>query len=142
VKRTRTGRYHLRLSSGERAVLRSLPDQLDELLDEDDPSLRRLFPPAYEDDPERDAEYQRLMREDLVARHRAALETMARTLDASDLTEEELSAWLGSLNGFRLVLGTRLGVTEDDTATGTAEYALYHYLTYLEESVVQALAGW
>jgi hypothetical protein len=142
VKRTRTGRYHLHLSSGERAVLRGLPEQLDELLNEDDPSLRRLFPPAYAEDQESDAEYQRLMREDLVARHRAALETMARTLDASDLTEQELTAWLGSLNDFRLVLGTRLGVTEDDAGTGSTEYALYHYLTYLEESVVQALAGW
>jgi hypothetical protein len=142
VKRTRTGRYHLHLSADERAVLRALPGQLDELLDEDDPNLRRLFPPAYDDDPQRDAEYQRLMREDLVARHRAALETMTRTLDASDLTQEELTAWLGSINDFRLVLGTRLGVTEDETGTGTPEFALYHYLTYLEESVVQALAGW
>jgi hypothetical protein len=142
VKRTRSGRYLLRLSEDERALLRTLPSQLDELLGADDPSLRRLFPPAYTDDPDRDAEYQRLMREDLVARHRGALETMTRTLDASDLTEDELTAWMGSLNDFRLVLGTRLGVTEDEIATGTPEHALYHYLTYLEESVVQALAGW
>jgi hypothetical protein len=142
VKRTRSGRYLLRLSADERALLRTLPAQLDELLGADDPSLRRLFPPAYADDPDRDAEYQRLMREDLVARHREALETMARTLDANDLTEDELTAWMGSLNDFRLVLGTRLGVTEDEIATGTPEHALYHYLTYLEESVVQALAGW
>jgi hypothetical protein len=142
VKRTRSGRFVLRLSAEERSLLRTLPGQLDDLLEGDDPSLRRLFPPAYEDDPDRDAEYQRLMREDLVARHRAALETMTRTLDASELTEEELTAWMGSLNDFRLVLGTRLGVTEDEVATGTPEHTLYHYLTYLEDSVVQALAGW
>src|ERR1700676_168369 len=93
VKRTLKGRYRLRLSSGERDVLRTLPEQLIELLDGDNPSLRRLFPPAFEDDPERNAEYQRLMREDLVERHRAALDTMARTVDATELSTEELTAW-------------------------------------------------
>jgi hypothetical protein len=142
VKRTLSGRYRLRLSSGERDVLRTLPEQLIELLDGDNPSLRRLFPPAFEDDPARNAEYHRLMREDLVERHRAALDTMARTVDATEVTEEELTAWLGSLNDFRLVLGTTLGVTEDDLQSEDPEHALYHYLSYLEESVVSALAGW
>jgi hypothetical protein len=142
VKRTLSGRYRLRLSSGEREVLRTLPAQLSELLDQDDPNLRRLFPPAFEDDPKRNAEYQRLMREDLVERHRHALDTMARTVDATELSEEELTAWLGSLNDFRLVLGTTLGVTEEDMASEDPEHALYHYLSYLEESVVTALARW
>jgi hypothetical protein len=142
VKRTLSGRFRLRLSAGERDVLRALPEQLRDLLDEDNPSLRRLFPPAFEDDPERNAEYNRLMREDLVERHRHALDTMARTVDANELTEEELTAWLGSLNDFRLVLGTTLGVTEEDMTSEDPEYALYHYLSYLEESVVTALAGW
>jgi hypothetical protein len=142
VKRTLSGRYRLRLTAGEREVLRTLPEQLTELLEQDSPSLRRLFPPAFEDDPKRNAEYHRLMREDLVARHRTALDTMAGTVDATDLSEEELTAWLGSLNDFRLVLGTTLGVTEEDMMTEDPEHALYHYLSYLEESVVTALAGW
>jgi hypothetical protein len=138
----RSGRFQLRLSGDERDLLRSLPDQLKDLLEENDPSLRRLFPPAYENDPERDAEYQRLMREDLVERRRLALDTMARTVDAPDLSEEELTGWLGALNDFRLVLGTQLDVTEDDPLIDTPEHALYHYLTYLEDSVVSALADW
>jgi Domain of unknown function (DUF2017) len=143
VRRVRSGRFQLRLSEGERELLRGLPEQLNDLLDKEDPALRRLFPPAYQDDPERDAEYQRLMREDLVERRRAALETMARTVDAPDLSEEELSGWLGALNDFRLVLGTQLDVTEDDDpGIDTPEHALYHYLTYLEDSVVSALADW
>jgi hypothetical protein len=142
VKRTRSGRYHLRLSDNEREVLRTLPEQLRDLLEKDDPSLRRLFPPAYAADPEREAEYRRLMREDLVERRRAALDTMSRTVDASDLSEEELAEWLGALNDFRLVLGTQLDVTEDDPLIDTPEHALYYYLTYLEDSIVTALAGW
>jgi predicted AAA+ superfamily ATPase len=142
VRRTLSGGYRLRLSAGERDVLRTLPQQLSELLDQDNPALRRLFPPAFEDDPKRNEEYHRLMREDLVERHRQALETMARTVDATELTAEELTAWLGSLNDFRLVLGTTLDVTEDDMGSDDPEHALYHYLSYLEESVVTALAGW
>ncbi len=68
--------------------------------------------------------------------------TRARTVDATELTAEELTAWLGSLNDFRLVLGTTLGVTENDLQSEDPEHALYHYLSYLEESVVNALAGW
>jgi hypothetical protein len=142
VKRTRPGRYQLHLSKDERELLRSLPVQLNELLDRNDPSLERLFPPAYENEPELDAEYQRLMREDLVERRRVALDAMTATLDADSLSEEELTAWLGALNDFRLVLGTQLGVTEDEIPEETPEYGLYHYLTYLEDSVVTALAGW
>jgi hypothetical protein len=142
VKRTRSGRYHLRLSDKEREVLRTLPDQLRDLLEKDDPSLRRLFPPAYATDPEREAEYRRLMREDLVERRRATLDTMSRTLDAPDLSEEELADWLGALNDFRLILGTQLDVSEDDPLIDTPEHALYYYLTYLEDSIVTAMAGW
>lgn len=142
VKRSKSGRYQLRLSKDERDLLRSLPEQLNAILEEDDPRLRRLFPPAYADDPERDAEYQRLMREDLLDRHRAALETMAHTIDADSLDAEQLTAWLGTLNDFRLVLGTQLDVSEDDIGADTPEYVVYHYLSYLEEAVVEALAGW
>jgi hypothetical protein len=123
-------------------MLRILYNELDQLLGQDDPSLRRLFPPAYDQDPEFDAEYQRLMREDLLDRRRAALATMLRTLDNDELTEEELTGWLGALNDFRLVLGTQLDVSEEDLFIDTPEQALYHYLGYLEESVVSALAGW
>src|SRR5438270_13950356 len=91
IRRTRRGRYQIRLPAEERDLLRPLPGQLKELLEEDDPSLRRLFPPAYLDDPERDAEYQRLMRADLLERHRAALDVMTDTIDADELVEEQLS---------------------------------------------------
>src|SRR4051794_891421 len=82
VKRTRSGRFHLRLPPEERDVLRSLPGQLRELLMTDDPSLRRLFPPAYVDDPEHEEEYRRLMADDLVAGRQAALDIVEETIDA------------------------------------------------------------
>lgn len=147
VARTRDGRFRIRLGPEERAILRELPGQLRAILGTDDPSLRRLFPPAYEDDPARSAEFDRLVREDLLARHRGHLDVLAATVGADSLDEEQLEAWLGALNGLRLTLGTRLDVTEELYDVGIPEpdprypaFALYLYLGWLQEEVVAALA--
>lgn len=148
VKRTRGGAYELRLPAEERAVLREFMPQLRQLLDGDlaDPALRRLFPTAYADDPERDREYQALVRDDLADRHRAAVDTMVATVDERRLNEEQLTAWMGAVNDVRLVLGTRLDVSEEtDLAPDPDEpdaplLALYSYLGFLLEHIVEALA--
>ncbi len=118
------------------------------MLDGDEPSLRRLFPPAYLDDPERAEEFDRLMRQDLLDSHRHHLDVLESTADAKELTEEELEAWMSALNAIRLALGTRLEVTEDmyDDAISEADprypaFALYFYLGWLQEQVVQALSA-
>jgi hypothetical protein len=148
VQRTRSGQYRLRLPPQEREILRSLPRQLRELLDTDDPALRRLFPPAYEDDPDRQAEYEGLVSPELTRDRLDALAIVERTVDASRLTEEEITAWLGALNDLRLVLGTRLDVTEELYEEGLPEgdprspaFALFAYLGWLEEQIVEALAS-
>jgi Domain of unknown function (DUF2017) len=130
-------------------VLRTLPTALERLLvdEPDDPALRRLFPPAYTDDPEADAEYRRLMADELLDGRRAALRAFAGSLDADILSEEDLDAWLRALNDLRLFLGTRLGVEEEDLLEpfdprrpDAEERALYVYLSWLQEHVVSALA--
>jgi Domain of unknown function (DUF2017) len=148
VHRTRGGRFRLRLTDEEREVLRTLPGQLREILDTDDPSLRRLHPPAYQDDPEREAEYRRLVRDDLLRQRLQALDVMEATIDASTLDQEQMTAWLAAINDLRLVLGTRLDVTEEIYEEGippedprAATFALYQYLGWLEEQVVAALAA-
>jgi len=148
VERTADGNYRLRLSTEERELLRSLPRQLRELLGADDPSLRRLTPPAYPQDDRKEAEYRELVGGDLEAQRRRALQTMEATLDAEKLDEEQITAWLGSLNDLRLVLGTRLDVTEEMYEEGLPEqderspaFALYLYLGWLEEQIVAALAS-
>jgi Domain of unknown function (DUF2017) len=145
IRRGRDGRYRLRLPAGERALLRGLPRQVLELVAASDPSTHRLFPPAYLDDEEAEAEYRDLMRDELADHHRHALEIMEATLDADHLDEEQLLAWLSALNDLRLVLGTRLGVTEDMTPPPpddptAAAFALYNYLTWLQTTVVDLLA--
>ena len=148
VKKTRKGQFQLRLPPEERELLRGLPGQLRELLGTDDPSLRRLFPPAYKDDPALEAEYRHFMADDLLASHQRSLDAMEETIDAEQVGEEQLVGWLGALNDLRLVLGTRLDVTEDmyeremdpDDPRAPA-FAVYSYHGWLQEQVVDALSG-
>ena len=63
------------------------------------------------------------------------------------LTAEEADAWLRGLNDLRLVLGTRLDVTEEtdfelelDSGERGRELAVYGYLTWLQEQFVEALS--
>jgi hypothetical protein len=122
-----------------------LAPQLGALLGGDDPALRRLTPPAYLDDPQADEDYQALMANDLLAAHRGHLEILAETAQATELDEEQLLAWMRAVNALRLVLGTRLDVSEDqlDIDADDSEaraYALYGYLGWLLEHLVAALA--
>jgi uncharacterized protein DUF2017 len=147
IERTRGGEFRLRLTRRERALLRSLAAELRARLDEDagDPALRRLFPPAYED-AEAQSEYSRLTGDDLLAGRREALRLLE---DAPDrLDEPQLYTWLRGLNDLRLVLGTRLDVTEDTFDEGIdvtkprgRDLAVYAYLSWLEEQAVEALAS-
>ena len=72
IERTPDGDFRLRLSEGERELLASLPAELAALIEADraDPGLRRLFPPAYEEDEESEDEYRRLMHAELLAGRR------------------------------------------------------------------------
>jgi hypothetical protein len=157
-KRVGADRVRVRLANDEVAVLRGLPDQLRTVLGEgeDEPVNRRLFPPAYLDvaDIEHDAEYQRLMHDDLVSEKLANLDRVTDTLargSASvrrwtvELTDEEATAWLGVLNDLRLALGVRLDITEDfdgdvdDTDPRAPALRLLSYLGWLEEQLLEAL---
>ena len=148
IRRRRDGRYVIALEWWERDLLRTLPGQLRDLLATDDPALERLFPPAYLTDAERDEEYRRLMRGDLLSSRLSSLDVLEATVDAEELDEEQLLAWMGSINDVRLVLGTRLDVSEDmgerpfdDDDPRAQAYAVYGYLAYLQESVVHALSA-
>jgi hypothetical protein len=64
-----------------------------------------------------------------------------------ELSLEQAEAWLSALNDVRLALGTTLKVTEDmpDELPPDDERAphlgVYHWLTWMQESLVQALTG-
>ncbi|MFP5321897.1 MAG: DUF2017 family protein [Acidimicrobiia bacterium] len=146
IKRLGPGRYRVTLPEAEQDLLRTLVPQLRDLLTTDDPSLTRLFPTAYADDPERDAGYHALVRDELLERRFAALDALESTIEGGEVDEEQLSAWMRALNDLRLVLGTRLDVSEDDDPMDlrpgdpeSAAWAIYHYLGALQGMVVDAL---
>lgn len=144
--RRKGDRVRLHLDAHERAILRELLDQLEPLLAEtDDPLVRRLFPPAYSDEKS-DDQYRSLVRDQLVRGRARSLATMRDTLADEAIDLEQADEWLRALNDLRLVLGTRLDVSEEldyesldlDTPRGR-DLAVYGYLAWLQEQLVDAL---
>ena len=151
VKRSRKGGFDLRLPESERQLVTSLVGQLRQVLTGDDvaadPGMRRLFPSAYADDAARDAEYREMVHDDLLAARLGALDVVEATVGASNVDEAQLLAWMGAVNDLRLVLGTRLDVSEETAFDADPEdpdapaLAVYQYLSFLLESIVDALSG-
>ena len=148
-ERGQEGGVELRLSGDERALLARLVAELQALLDgaPGDPSLRRLFPPAY-DEADDELAYRDLMGGELLDGRRAALDLVAHTVDHDRLSAEEADTWLRALNDLRLVLGTRLDVQEDafleelrpDDPRAPA-LAVYGYLSWIQEQLIAALSS-
>jgi phytoene dehydrogenase-like protein len=141
--RDKDGSYRVELGSTERAVLRELPEQLRQAVaaNPKDQAFKRLFPPAYEKDPAAEAEYRKLVGHELSEEKLLALETLAKTADAKELTQEQLDTWMRALNDIRLWLGTVLQVTEDQELPDDPPHALYHMLTWVQSLAVDALSG-
>jgi hypothetical protein len=138
----------LDLPDEERELLSQIAGELRALIDDapEDPDLRRLFPRAHEDEA-LEEQYRDLTRDQLMTGRNRALETIEETATSSLLSPQEADAWLRGLNDARLVLGTRLEGTEDydwdavDLSHPDAqELALYAYLSWLQEQLVEALA--
>ena len=148
IRRRRDGRYAVKLDPSVRAVLVTMAEQLAPVLGPNEPMTRRLFPPAYtgDDDGGAEIEYRRLVDEALVNHHRQAFTVMAETAQSDILTEAELTAWLSAVGSLRLVLGTRLDVSEDMAAPdpedpAAPEYALYELLGQLQFLMIEVLAA-
>ena len=142
------GGVELRLSREERSLLAGVVADLRALLEgaPGDPSLRRLFPPAY-DEAEDESAYRDLMGGELLEGRLAALELVAQTLERERLSADEADAWLRALNDLRLVLGTRLDVREDTFADELRRddprapaLAIYAYLSWMQEQLISALS--
>jgi len=146
-------RWEVRLDDQQREAVVHLFGELRDLLREGDPDrppLLRLFPPVYVDDEEKESEYRRLMRDELVTSRLAQLETAQRFLAPGGpevLEEPDVMALLQSLNAVRVVLGTILDVGEDDDddldagLDDSPEHQLYGYLSWLLEWTVRSLSG-
>jgi len=146
------GTYELGLHPDERRTLAGLLTQLCEAMESDGEadSLRRLFPVAYNDDPEHEAEYRRLMHSELLASRLGSIGAVTaictREGETVIVSESELDMLAVAVNSLRLVLGTLLEVgeeeddlEEDDPAYG--QHQLYLYLGWLLERLIEARRG-
>ena len=144
IARVAPGRFAISLPRPERLLLRSLLPELRALVEGRDPATRRLFPVAYPDDAEKEREYQAMMAGELLESRLAAIETVKKTLGHKEIATSELERWMEAINSLRLVLGTRLDVTEElpvlePDDPDAAAYAVYDYLGWLLEQAVQAM---
>ena len=152
------GSVALRLRSVEvQAIERLAKDMVDELGVPDDPGLVRLFPPAYPDDITYEHDYREMTRDDLERQKVAACQAVIRSIRGgmerrgrftATLDPDTVRAWLGVMNDARLVLGTRLEITEDSYGLPLPPghpqadlFNLYMYLGALEDALVQELLG-
>jgi hypothetical protein len=146
IRPSRDG-FRVGLARQERELLAALCAQLlGELSerDEGDPGLARLFPAAYPDDDAAEADWQQLARPALEEGKVGALRRVEATAGEDRLGTDDAGAWLTALNDLRLVLGTRLGVTEESYADQLEEnpgFAVYAWLTWLQSELVEALAA-
>jgi Domain of unknown function (DUF2017) len=151
----RAGRVKLHFEPAEVELLGVLLGELDDVLDDtvepgDAEVVQRLYPDALPGDDAASAQFGELTHEGLrtgrqerIAECRADLATLPVRLGDEDVARR----WLQVLNDLRLVLGTRLGVTEDgvpeavdvDDDAAVAPYAVYDYLTGVQDLVVQAV---
>jgi hypothetical protein len=125
-----------------------------------DPALERLLPSAHRQDPGLAAEFRRLTEHGLREHKATNLATAISALLDSDgdkvkLDLEQAQAMVVALTDVRLLLGERLGLRTDEDADALEDRlgaaseddpqlhlaACYDFLTWLQESLIQALMG-
>jgi hypothetical protein len=163
IRRSR-GRIVLTFHASEVEVLRDLAGQLDSLYDGGvparggDPTRDRLFPRAYLDptEDEAESEWQSVVHADLVRTKSDAVAALLDSLDSGTakrdetvevaLAPEGVEQWVGALNDVRLALGVVLEVTEDDAIVRPDDprapgLELYQWLTWLQGTLIETLTG-
>jgi len=131
----------LEIPSEDRQSLGTLIEQLTEFLDPELNESKRLFPTAYPNDPERDAGYQALAQSEMIDQKTESIRLFQKTLMNTILTIEEAETWMRVLNDIRLVIGTRLDISQESKSNKKdfeLEF-LYENLSYLTSAFVEVL---
>lgn len=188
VRHTASGRVIADFSGFEADLLRSLAAQLVELLrnehaalvdqdpfealldfsgpttEPDDPVLARLFPTAYQHDPDAAADFRRFtegaLRDSKAAAATLVIDTLEEAGLSFELGEEQIMidveldepaalTWLRAFTDIRLALAVRLDVQEGDEEYWESldpddplaqAHDIYEWVGYLQETLVGALS--
>ncbi|MDA8196362.1 MAG: DUF2017 family protein [Actinomycetota bacterium] len=137
--------FENRLEEAEVELLSILPDVVSEAMEMNSPYVARLFPPTYPFEPESQKEFDSLIGESLIERHRGLLSGFTSTLRQKHLNHNDLATWVGAINDIRLVLGSALEVFEgmedpDESDPQFQDYMIYNYLSWLQGSILDFLS--
>lgn len=138
------GSFRLKWRAHDREIIRTALADVRTAIETDDGATARLFPSPYADDAEQNAAWGLLARGELVDRRLAALARVEQMMEASRCDADQLGDLMRCINDARLVMGTRLDVTEvgpppDLSPDDVATYAAYEHLGLLLEQAVAAL---
>jgi S-formylglutathione hydrolase FrmB len=158
VRRARDGVVTITLRVDEAELVGLVMGEMERAIAEDrleDDARARLYPRAYLDPTEEDAEQQweQLVHDDLTTARLAAFRMVCADLARAEggrdimvaLDAERETQWLTALNDARLIMGTTLGVTEEDSLEFSSDEPrdawaeLYQWLTYLQQELVDVL---
>ncbi|NDA54145.1 MAG: DUF2017 family protein [Actinobacteria bacterium] len=109
--------------------------------------LRRLFPAGYHADAEQNAEYRRLTHDELVATHqRSVIESIELLERSTELSADDLDRFVRAVNATRLVVGTILDVSEDESDPAADDpmvdlWEIYDFLGWVLYQGLAALSG-
>jgi Domain of unknown function (DUF2017) len=153
-----------RLDAVEAEVLRDVLSEVMTLVGDDidrsDPVVARLFPDHYPRDADTSQDLHRYTDDDLktakLEQAGAVLGALPRGGGVVRLDEEEAETWLRALTDARIALGLRLDVRDDTnleaeiddavladpTSPRVQQLSVYAFLTLLQASLVEALAGY
>lgn len=151
---------HVPMARVEGAQLLELLDDFRDLVadrDSADPAVERLTPTAYPGDDEAASAFREATQHDLLDRRVSDVDVVRTRLDAlradvSSLShgeaftehdvairEDEVDAWIRTLAALRLVIASRLGISDDDSVpTDDPRHGVYDWLGYRLEVIVQA----
>ncbi|MBM3674791.1 MAG: DUF2017 family protein [Actinobacteria bacterium] len=154
----------VRLGPAEVALLRDLATQVEAVVTGPatelgaSPVRDRLFPRAYDDPTEDEAEtdWQTASHPDLVRGKSEGLSALLADLDGARgepggpvvvaLTDERLEGWVGALNDLRLALAVSIGLTDEHQEVSDGDplapmFDAYHWLTWFQGACIEALVG-
>jgi hypothetical protein len=125
----------------------------------DDPILSRLLPDFHRLDPDAPAKedidsaavlrslHEPQLLDSKIGVAAVVMDTCPMYGGEVRLTEEQADAWLAALNDVRLALGTALDISDEtpdelaDDDPRAPNMSVYHWLTWVQESLLQAVSG-
>ncbi len=114
----------------------------------DDEVLLRLLPDAYKEDSESSQEFRRFTERSLrltkIERADLVLKQLPLENESTFIKQKDFEKWLTVLNDLRLALGTRIGISEEDTDDDFDEedhaQEIYSWLTWLQSNLLEEIS--